>query len=94
MNIIKYILRTDEFEVVILSLILPLVIFIYILIYIAKLCIAHTCVRVYRQRCECGSTANALHIDSKHLEEQGTACVAANPGEDVSTIKISIEYCL
>lgn len=92
MNIIKYILRTDEFEVVILSLILPLVIFIYILIYIAKLCIAHTCVRVYRQRCECGSTANALHIDSKHLEEQGTACVAANPGEDVSTIEISIEY--
>lgn len=82
----------DEFEVVILSLILPLVIFIYILIYIAKLCIAHTCVRVYRQRCECGSTANALHIDSKHLEEQGTACVAANPSEDVSTIEISIEY--
>jgi hypothetical protein len=48
--------------------------------------------RVYRQRCECGSTANALHIDSKHLEEQGTACVAANPSEDVSTIEISIEY--
>lgn len=94
MNIIKYILWTDEFEVVILSLILPLVIFIYILIYIAKLCIAHTCVRAYRQRCECGSTANALHIDSKHLEEQGTACVAANPGEDASTIEISIEYCL
>lgn len=92
MNIIKYILRTDEFEVVILSLILPLVIFIYILIYIAKFCIAHTCVRVYRQRYECGSTANALHIDSKNLEEQGTACVAANPGEDVSTIEISIEY--
>lgn len=94
MNIIKYILRTDEFEVVILSLILPLVIFIYILIYIAKLCIAHTCVRVYRQRCECGSTANALHIDSKHLEEQGTACVTANPGEDASAIEISIEYYL
>ena len=35
-----------------------------------------------------------LHIDSKHLEEQGTACVTANLGEDVSTIKISIEYCL
>lgn len=52
----------------------------------------HTCVRVYRQRYECGSTANALHIDSKHLEEQGTACVAANPGEDASTIEISIEY--
>lgn len=33
-----------------------------------------------------------LHIDSKNLEEQGTACVAANPGEDVSTIEISIEY--
>jgi hypothetical protein len=94
LNIIKYILRTDEFEVVILSLILPLVIFIYILIYIAKLCIAHTCVRVYRQRCECGSTANALHIDSKHLEEQGTACVTANPGEDASAIEISIEYYL
>lgn len=73
---------------------LPLVIFIYIFIYIAKLCIAHTCVRVYKQRYECGSTANALHIDSKHLEEQGTACVTANLGEDVSTIKISIEYCL
>lgn len=84
----------DEFEVVILSLILPLVIFIYILIYIAKLCIAHTCVRVYRQRYECGSTANALHIDSKYSEEQGTACVVANPGEDASTIEISIEYCL
>ena len=94
MNIIKYILRTDEFEVVILSLILPLVIFIYILIYIAKLCIAHTCVRVYRQRYERGSTANALDIDSKHLEEQGTACVAANPGEDASAIEISIEYYL
>jgi hypothetical protein len=35
-----------------------------------------------------------LHIDSKHSEEQGTACVAANPGEDASTIEISIEYCL
>ena len=33
-----------------------------------------------------------LRIDLKHLEEQGTACVAANPGEDVSTIEISIEY--
>ena len=77
-----------------MSLILPLVIFIYIFIYIAKLCIAHTCVRVYRQRYEYGSTTNALHIDSKHLEEQGTACVTANLGEDVSTIKISIEYCL
>lgn len=54
----------------------------------------HTCVRVYRQRYEYGSTANTLHIDSKHLEEQGTACVTANLGEDVSTIKISIEYCL
>ena len=73
---------------------LSLVIFIYIFIYIAKLCIAHTCVRVYRQRYECGSTAKALHIDLKHLEEQGTACVAANPGEDASTIEISIEYCL
>ena len=52
------------------------------------------CVRVYRQRYECGSTANALHIDSKHLEEQGTACVAANPGEDASIIEIFIEYCL
>jgi hypothetical protein len=50
--------------------------------------------RVYRQRYECGSTANALHIDLKHLEEQGTACVAANLGEDASTIEISIEYCL
>lgn len=66
----------------------------YILIYIAKLCIAHTCVRVYRQRYKWGSTANALHIDSKHLEEQGTACVAVNLGEDASTIEISIEYCL
>jgi hypothetical protein len=35
-----------------------------------------------------------LRIDSKHLEEQGTACVAVNPGEDASTIEISIEYCL
>jgi hypothetical protein len=35
-----------------------------------------------------------LRIDSKHLEEQGTACVAANLGEDASTIEISIEYCL
>jgi hypothetical protein len=35
-----------------------------------------------------------LHIDSKHLEEQGTACVAANPGEDASDIEISIEYYL
>jgi hypothetical protein len=35
-----------------------------------------------------------LRIDSKHLEEQGTACVAANPGEDASTIEISIEYYL
>lgn len=52
------------------------------------------CVRVYKQRYECGSTANALHIDSKHLEEQGTACVAVNLGEDASTIEISIEYCL
>ena len=77
-----------------MSLILPLVIFIYIFIYIAKLCIAHTCVRVYRQRYECGGTANALHIDSKHLEEQSTACVAANPGEDASTIEISIKYYL
>lgn len=34
-----------------------------------------------------------LRIDSKHLEEQGTACVTANPGEDASTIEISIEYC-
>ena len=64
------------------------------LIYIAKLCIAHTCVRVYRQRYKCGSTANALHIDLKYLEEQGTACVAVNLGEDASTIEISIEYCL
>lgn len=54
----------------------------------------HTCVRIYRQRYKCGSTANALHIDLKYLEEQGTACVAANPGEDASTIEISIEYCL
>ena len=50
--------------------------------------------RVYRQRYECDSTANALHIYSKHLEEQGTACVAVNLGEDASTIEISIEYCL
>lgn len=49
---------------------------------------------VYRQRYECGSTTNALHIDSKHLEEQGTACVTANPGEDASAIEISIEYYL
>jgi len=35
-----------------------------------------------------------LRIDLKHSEEQGTACVAANLGEDISTIKISIEYCL
>jgi hypothetical protein len=35
-----------------------------------------------------------LRIDSKHSEEQGTACVAANPGEDASTIEISIEYYL
>jgi hypothetical protein len=35
-----------------------------------------------------------LRIDSKHLEEQGTACVTTNPGKDASTIEISIEYCL
>lgn len=35
-----------------------------------------------------------LHIDSKHSEEQDTACVATNPGEDASTIEISIEYYL
>jgi len=35
-----------------------------------------------------------LRIDSKHSEEQGTACVAVNPGEDANTIEISIEYCL
>lgn len=35
-----------------------------------------------------------LYIDSKHSEEQGTACVAANPGEDASDIEISIEYYL
>lgn len=35
-----------------------------------------------------------LHIDSKHSEEQGTACVTANLGEDANTIEISIEYCL
>jgi hypothetical protein len=35
-----------------------------------------------------------LHIDSKHSEEQGTACVAVNPDEDVNAIDISIEYCL
>jgi len=35
-----------------------------------------------------------LHIDSKYSEEQGTTCVAANPGEDASTIEISIKYCL
>lgn len=35
-----------------------------------------------------------LRIDLKHSEEQGTACVTANPGEDGSTIEISIEYCL
>jgi hypothetical protein len=35
-----------------------------------------------------------LHIDSKHSEEQGTACVAVNPGEDASDIEISIEYYL
>lgn len=50
--------------------------------------------RVYKQRYECGSTANALHIDSKHLEEQGTACVTTNPGKDANTIEISIEYYL
>lgn len=33
-----------------------------------------------------------LRIDLKHLEEQGTACVAVNPGEDASAIEISIEY--
>jgi hypothetical protein len=51
-------------------------------------------VRVYRQRYKRSSIANALHIDSKHLEEQGTACMAANLGEDASTIEISIEYYL
>jgi hypothetical protein len=35
-----------------------------------------------------------LHIDSKHSEEQGTACVAVNLGEDASDIEISIEYYL
>ena len=35
-----------------------------------------------------------LHIDSKYSEEQGTACVTINAGEDASTIEISIEYCL
>jgi hypothetical protein len=35
-----------------------------------------------------------LRIDSKHSEEQGTACVTANPGEDASDIEISIEYYL
>lgn len=35
-----------------------------------------------------------LRIDLKHSEEQGTACVAANLGEDASTIEISIEYYL
>ena len=34
-----------------------------------------------------------LRIDSKHSEEQGTACVAANLGKDAS-IEISIEYYL
>lgn len=33
-----------------------------------------------------------LRIDLKHLEEQGTACVTENPGEDASVIEISIEY--
>ena len=70
---------------------LPLVIFIYILIYIAKLCIAHTCVYIDK-----GINMVVLRmilcIDSKHSEEQGTACVTINPGEDASTIEISIEY--
>jgi hypothetical protein len=35
-----------------------------------------------------------LRIDSKYSEEQGTACVTANPGEDASAIEISIEYYL
>lgn len=35
-----------------------------------------------------------LRIDSKHSEEQGTACVVVNPGEDANTIEISIEYYL
>jgi hypothetical protein len=35
-----------------------------------------------------------LRIDSRYSEEQGTACVTANPGEDASAIEISIEYYL